>query len=420
MTKIIGNRLHYGWIVVAITFVTLLVSAAIRALPGLFILPFEKEFGWDRGAISSVLSVGILLYGAVGPFSAAILLKYGIRRVVLVSLGVLASALALTPLMTALWQYLLLWGVVAGLATGMMANVLGVTVANRWFSKRRGLVLGLLTASAATGQLVFLPILARITADTSWRTATYVAVGGAVVLFAAAALLMRNHPSDVGQAMYGEIEPTPPSPFRGGVFVEPLRALRRGFRSRTFWLLSGTFFFCGLSTNGLIGTHLIAACGDLGMPEVTAAGFLALMGLFDLIGTTLSGWLSDRYDSRKLLFWYYGLRGVSLLFLPHALQAGDAAMFAFTVFYGLDWIATVPPTAKLATQRFGREAAGMMFGWIVVAHQVGASVAAYGGGAMREWLGSYTVPFLLAGFLCFYAALMSLRVAKRASVEAAA
>ncbi|OXM82811.1 MFS transporter [Paenibacillus rigui] len=412
MNPQIKSKVYYGWVVVLVTFVTLLVSAGIRSMPSILMLPFENEFGWSRGGISSVISIGIFLYGLVGPFSAALLQRFGIRRVLLVAISGLAISLSITPLMTSLWQFEILWGLVAGLGTGMMANVLGVTVANQWFVKRKGLVVGLLTASAATGQLLFLPMLAKITVAVGWKYAVYSTVAALVLLLIIVAVWMRNHPYDVGAAPYGTQEVVKPEPFRGNLFLAPLLALRSALGSKTFWLLAGTFFFCGFSTNGLIGTHLIPACGDYGIPEVMAAGLLALMGLFDLVGTTASGWLSDRFDSRWLLFWYYGLRGLSLLFLPYALDTSPAALFIFSVFYGLDWIATVPPTVKLATKEFGKEKAGMIFGWVVVAHQIGASTAAYGAGVMREWLGSYTVPFVTAGFVCLFAALMAIRIAK--------
>lgn len=412
-------RMHYGWVVVAVTFVTLLVSAGVRSMPSIFMLSFEKDFGWSRGGISSVVSVGIFLYGLVGPFSASFLERFGVRRVMLFAIGLLAASLAITPLMTALWQFEILWGVITGIATGFMANVLGVTVSNKWFAKRRGLVVGILTASAATGQLLFLPLLARITVEAGWKSAVYTAVAVLVVLLLVVAIFMRNHPSDVGAAPYGSTEVVQPTPFRGNLFLAPLLALRSALRSKSFWLLAGTFFFCGYSTNGLIGTHLIPACGDFGITEVTAASLLALMGLFDLFGTTLSGWLSDRFDSRWLLAWYYGLRGLSLLFLPYALSAGPTELLLFSVFYGLDWIATVPPTVKLATQEFGRERSGMIFGWVVVAHQLGASTAAYGAGAIRDWLGTYSTAFVSAGFVCLFAAVISTRIGRKKAAASA-
>ncbi|MGP0584360.1 MFS transporter [Paenibacillus timonensis] len=410
------SRFYYGWIIVLLTFVTLLVSAGIRSLPSVLLLPFQDEFGWSRGSISSVISIGILLYGLVGPFSASLLLRFGFRKVIICSLSVLGLSLAVTPFIHALWQFELLWGVVSGLSTGMMANVLGVTVSNQWFAKRKGLIIGLLTASAATGQLLFLPLFAKLTSDLGWRYAVYLAVASIVVVLVAVAIWMRNHPYEVGAAPYGSTEVVKPEPFRGNILIAPLHNLRLAMKHPTFWLLAGTFFFCGFSTNGLIGTHLIAACGDHGMLEVTAAGLLAMMGIFDLFGTTISGWLSDRFDSRKLLFWYYGLRGLSLLFLPFALNSASPTMLVvFSVFYGLDWIATVPPTAKLAGETFGKERSGMIFGWVVVAHQIGASTAAYGAGVLRDWLGSYSQAFVIAGFVCFVAAVMAMQIRKAQS-----
>lgn len=415
------SRFFYGWIIVLLTFATLLVSAGIRSLPSVLLIPFQDEFGWSRGSISSVISVGIFLYGLVGPFSASMLLRFGFRKVLICSLSVLGLSLAMTPFIHALWQFELLWGLVSGLATGMMANVLGVTVSNQWFVKRKGLIIGLLTASAATGQLLFLPLFAKLTTDFGWRYAVYIAVASIAVVLVAVAIWMRNHPYEVGAAPYGATELVKPEPFRGNILIAPLQNLRLAMKHPTFWLLAGTFFFCGFSTNGLIGTHLIAACGDHGMLEVAAAGLLAMMGVFDLFGTTISGWLSDRFYSRKLLFWYYGLRGLSLLFLPFALSSASPAMLVvFSVFYGLDWIATVPPTAKLAGETFGKEKSGMIFGWVVVAHQIGASTAAYGAGVLRDWLGSYSQAFVIAGFVCFVAAIMAMQIRKAQSRAAEA
>jgi MFS family permease len=405
-----ASTFYYGWIVVAITFLTLLVSAAISSVPSVLMLSLEKEFGWDRSAISGAVSIRILLYGLMGPFSAALMARYGIRKIMVIAMILLMASISLTPLITQIWQFVLLWGVFVGLGTGALANVLGVTIANRWFVKRKGLVIGLLTASAATGQLLFLPVIAKITSDIGWRYSVYSVVAVLLLLIPVVAIWMRNHPYDVGKAPLGETEVVKPAPFVGNLFLSPILVLISASKSGTFWLLAGTFFLCGFSTNGLIGTHLIPACGDFQIPIVIAAGLLSLMGLFDLVGTTMSGWLTDRFDSRWLLLWYYGLRGLSLIFLPYALGAGYTQLLIFSVFYGLDWIATVPPTAKLTSDTFGKEKAGMIFGWIVVAHQAGASIAAYGAGMMRDLLGNYTVPFVLAGFLCLFAAVMSLRI----------
>jgi len=405
-----SSKIHYGWLVVLIVFVTLMISAGIRSIPGIFIMPFEEEFGWSRSEVSTVVAINIFLYGLTGPFAAAWMERFGIRRTMVASLLLLAVSLSLTPFMNALWQFDFLWGIVVGVGVGSLANVLGVTVANRWFVKQKGLVVGMLTASAATGQLLFLPLLAKITEEVGWRYSVYAAVAALVVLLPIVAVWMRNHPYDIGVAPYGSDQLVKPPAFQGNLFLEPFRVLRIAYRSKTFWLLAGSFFICGFTTNGLIGTHLIAACGDFDISMVTGAGLLALMGVFDLLGTTISGWLSDRFDNRLLLFWYYGLRGLSLIYLPQALGLGPMHLFVFAVFYGLDWIATVPPTAKLTTEAFGKERAGMVFGWIVVSHQLGASTAAYFSGVLRDWFGDYIMAFVLAGFLCFCAAMMSTRI----------
>lgn len=407
------RKLHYGWIVAAVAFAALLVAAGIRSLPGVLMLPLEQEFGWERSGISAAVSINLVLYGLMGPFAAASLEKFGVRKMMVTALALLATGLSLSAAMTSLWQLTLLWGVVIGLGTSVMANVLGVTVANRWFAKRKGLVVGILTASAATGQLLFLPLLAKLATDAGWRYAVWAAVAALIVMIAVSVKWMRGHPAELGLPPYGSDELVRPVPFRGSLFVQPLLALCSVLKSGTFWLLAGSFFICGFTTNGLIGTHLIAACGDFGIPEVTAAGMLAFMGVFDLVGTTLSGWLSDRFDSRWLLFWYYSLRGLSLLFLPAALDMGYTELTLFSVFYGLDWIATVPPTVKIASDRFGSAQAGIVFGWIVAAHQLGAAAAAFGAGLLRESLGSYDVAFMIAGFVCMAAALMSVRIRRR-------
>ncbi|REK71732.1 MFS transporter [Paenibacillus paeoniae] len=412
------SRFYYGWVVVGVVFITLLVSAAINSLPSVLMLSLEDEFGWDRGSVSAAASIRILLYGLMGPFSAAFMLRFGIKRIMILSIALLVVSILFTPLMSEVWHYIVLWGVLVGLGTGSLANVLGVSVANRWFVKHKGVVIGLLTASAATGQLLFLPLLAQATEAMGWRFSIYLITGALLLLIPLVGFGMKNHPSDVGKPALGEEHVEKPVPFTGNLFTTPIKALGSAAKSGTFWLLAGTFFLCGFSTNGLIGTHLIPACGDFGIPIVIAAGLLSLMGLFDLIGTTFSGWLTDRFDSRWLLFWYYGLRGLSLIFLPYALGMGYTQLLIFSVFYGLDWIATVPPTAKLASDAFGKEKAGMVFGWIIVAHQLGASLAAYGAGVVREALGSYTVPFVVAGFLCLFASLMSIRIQKARKLSA--
>ena len=404
-------RLHFAWIVAAVTFVVLMASAGIRATPGVLLVPLEREFGWSRATTSSAVSLGLLLYGLVGPFCAAIAQRVGIRRTMAGAMMTLAVAVLLATRVRAPWQLILLWGLFVGTGTGMVATVMGAVVVNRWFAERRGLVLGALTASTATGQLLFLPILARLAEHQGWRWALYLVGGAAAAAVPLVLLLVRESPADVGLLPFGA-DPGTPVAARptGNPALVAVRTLSEAARHRAFWLLAGTFFVCGASTNGLIGTHLIPACMDHGIPEVQAAGMLALMGIFDLFGTTGSGWLSDRVDGRWLLFTYYGLRGLSLMFLPHALHEQGQGLSLFTVFYGLDWIATVPPTVKLCTDAFGRERAPIVFGWVMAAHQVGAGVAALGAGVIRAELGAYRLAFLISGGMCLAAALMSLAI----------
>jgi len=408
--RIVRGRLHYGWIVAGVTFLTLLASAGIRATPGILIIPLEKEFGWTRATVSFAVSINILLYGLFGPFAAALMDRVGVRRVMMASLGLVAAGVGLTTVMRASWQLVLLWGVVVGLGTGTMALVLGAYIANRWFAERRGIVMGLLTASTATGQLLFLPFLASLVVTSGWRSAVLVVAGVALLMVPLVYIFMRNDPSDVGLRPVGATADAAPVSSGANPAAAALAALREGFRSRDFWLLAGSFFICGASTNGLIGTHLIPASMEHGIPEVTAAGLLAAMGVFDLIGTTVSGWLSDRWDNRYLLCWYYGLRGLSLLFLPYALGTQFLGLAAFAVFYGLDWVATVPPTVRLTADIFGRQRVGVMFGWISASHQLGAATAAFGAGAVRSWMGSYQVAFMTSGLLCLIASGLVIRI----------
>src|SRR3954454_1084355 len=406
----IGRRnIHYGWVMVGVTFLTALISAGTVGAPGVFIVPLQKEFGWSTAEISSALSIRFILFGLMAPFAAALLNRYGLRNVTLTAQLIVVSALVLSLGMTEVWQLVLLWGVVIGIGTGMTALVLGATVATRWFAGRRGLVVGILTASVATGQLVFLPLIASLTDHLGWRVALALVCVALGISAFAVLMLMRDRPSDLGLRPFGDkgTEPLPvPPATKAPIFAVALGTLRDASRSTVFWILFATFFICGASTNGLVQVHLIPMCLDFGIPQVQAASLLAAMGIFDFVGTIASGWLSDRYDNRKLLFWYYGLRGLSLLFLPFS----DFTLYGlslFAVFYGLDWIATVPPTVKLAGQAFGRERAPLVFGWVFTAHQLGAAVAALGAGMSRDALASYLPAFYLAGAACLVAALLA-------------
>ena len=411
---------HYAWTVVAITFVILLVSAGVRAVPAVLMLPLEGEFGWLRTTTSAALSVNILMYGITGPFAGSLMARVGIRRVVLSALALLACGVAAAPLIRHTWQLIALWGLGIGVGTGLMAMVLAATVVNRWFVARRGMVLGMLTASSATGQLVFLPLLAQATARYGWRVAVLIVAGLVAALIPLAWWFLRESPESMGLRAYGAGDDAPVA--SSGEALAPVGAvavLKDAGTTRNFWILFVTFFICGASTNGLIGAHLIPAAHDHGIPEVRAASLLALMGLCDLVGTTGSGWLSDRYDSRYLLGAYYSLRGVSLLFLPFALAGAEPSMIVFAVWYGLDWIATVPPTLKLANDAFGRTRAPIVFGWISGGHQIGAASIALLAGTLRVSTGRYDNAFLGAGLLCLVAAGLSLAFRRGAATGVA-
>src|ERR1700749_1392972 len=408
------RNIHYGWVMVGVTFLTALVSAGAVGAPGVFIVPLQQEFGWSTAQISSALSIRFILFGLMAPFAAALMNRYGLGNVTLSALLTVVSALVLSLAMTQVWQLILLWGVVVGIGTGMTALVLGATIAARWFNARRGLVVGILTASVATGQLVFLPLLASLTEHMGWRTALGLMCGMLGVVAFAVLMVMRDRPGDLGLRPFGDDgkQPLPaPAPSNAPIVAAALGTLRDASKTRVFWILFATFFVCGASTNGLIQVHLIPMCLDFGIPQVQAASLLAAMGIFDFVGTIASGWLSDRYDNRYLLFWYYGLRGLSLVFLPFT-DFSFYGLSLFAMFYGLDWIATVPPTVRLTAQRFGPERANLVFGWIFAGHQLGAATAALRAGLYRTFLQAYLPAFFVAGALCIVASRITLGIAR--------
>nr|WP_310345009.1 MFS transporter [Methylobacterium sp. BE186] len=409
--RLAARNIHYGWVVAGVTFLTMLVTAGAVGAPGVLILPLQKEFGWSTAEISSALALRLVLFGLMGPFAASLMNRYGPRRIVLAALGLIGSSLIASLAMERVWQLVLLWGVGVGLGTGLTALVLGATVATRWFSRRRGLVVGLLTASSATGQLIVLPLLAGLTEAQGWRAALLLICGLLALAALAVFLLMRDSPEEIGLAPYGETVQAGSAAPAAAPPAGALDALREAARTRVFWILFATFFICGASTNGLIQTHFVPLCADFGLRPVEAASVLAAMGVFDFAGTVASGWLSDRYDNRWLLFWYYGLRGLSLLALPFT-DFSFAGLSVFAVFYGLDWIATVPPTVKLTAARFGRARANLVFGWVFAGHQLGAAAAAYGAGLSRSELSSYLPAFFVAGALCLVAASLILVVGR--------
>ena len=402
-------RVHYGWIVVAVTAVTLLVSSGVRSLPGVLIHPLEMDLGWSRAAISAAVSIGLLLYGLAGPFAGRLMDRFGPRRLMLVGLLLFGLATAASAGMTQLWQLNLLWGVASGIGTGIAAAVLGATVANRWFVARRGLVLGAFGAATSAGQLIFVPLLMWLVVQAGWRASSIMLGGVALLVLIPTFLFMKDEPADLGLLPYGG-SAQPVRPLAEGAGAVMARALR----TPEFWLLAGSFFVCGATSNGLIGTHLIPHSIDHGIPEVTAASALALMGAMNFVGTLGSGWLTDRFDPRKLLATYYTLRGLSLFVLPFATDFSGLAIFA--VVFGLDYIATVPPTSALAADIFGRRNVGTVFGWVFFSHQLGAALAAYLGGVAREALGDYTFAFFTAGVVAVMGALMALCVRRQAPV----
>jgi len=404
------RRVHYAWVVAAVGFVTLITAAGFRSTPGVLIVPLQDEFGWSTATIGLAISINLVLYGLGGPFAAGFVERFGLRRVTIVALLIVSAGSSLTILMNAPWQLDLLWGVVNGVATGAVSVPLAAMIANRWFVARRGLVTGVLTAANATGNLIFLPILASLVGGLGWRYAAVTVSIAALTILPLVALFLRDRPADLGLAPYGatEIEPAP-APARNP-FAVATAGLRDASTSSAFWLLAGSFFICGLSTNGLIGTHLIPAAMDHGMGEVAAASLLAVIGVFDIVGTTCSGWLTDRHDPRLLLAWYYGLRGLSLLALPYAFGSPHFGLILFVVFYGLDWIATVPPTVALTAEIFGRERVGVVFGWIFCSHMIGAAAAAWAAGAVRTWFGGYGWAFGVAGLLCLFASGLVLQI----------
>jgi sugar phosphate permease len=407
-----STRWHRAWAVAAISFVAIVGAAGFRATPGVLIDPLQAEFGWSRGTIGAAVSVNLLLFGLTSPFAAALMERFGMRRVVSVALLLVAAGSGLTIFMHAAWQLVLCWGVLVGAGTGSMALAFVATVTGRWFVARRGLVTGVLTAAGATGQLIFLPVLAQLVAAHGWRTAALTVAGVALAVVPLVAWLLRDHPADVGLAPYGASEVVPKPAATTGAARRALGSLRTASRTGTFWLLAGGFAICGASTNGLVGTHFIPAAHDHGMPETAAASLLALIGIFDVVGTVFSGWLTDRFDSRYLLGGYYLLRGLSLMVLPDLFASSThPSMLIFILFYGLDWVATVPPTITLCRERFGADGA-VVFGWVFASHQVGAAAAAVGAGLVRDRLGSYNLAWYAAGGLCLIAALLSVQITR--------
>jgi MFS family permease len=421
VTRVEQKRLHWAWVVAAVSFVALLGAAGFRSVPGVMMNPLHHEFGWSHGVVGLAMSVNMTLFGLTAPFAAALMDRFGVRPVLTAALGLIAAGSALSVTMTASWQLVLLWGVLVGTGTGAISMGFVATIATRWFEAQRGLVTGVLTAASATGQLIFLPVVAAVTTQHSWRWASLLVAAAALAVIPLVLVFMRNWPHDKGLAPYGaqpgvETGPAPRPP--GSSFAAALSGLALGARVPAFWLLAGSFAICGMTTNGLIGTHFIPAANDHGMPTTVAAGLLAVVGVLDVAGTVFSGWLTDRVDPRVLLVIYYLGRGLSLVALPALLSPqAEPGTWVFIIFYGLDWVATVPPTIALCRNYFGAQTP-IVFGWVFAAHQLGAAVAAAGAGWIRDLQGDYDLAFYLAAGLCVVAALLCLSV-RRAPVISA-
>nr|WP_263994506.1 MFS transporter [Mycobacterium yunnanensis] len=435
-------RLHRAWVIAAVSFVAILGAAGFRSVPGVMMNPLHHEFGWSHGTVGLAMSVNMTLFGLTAPFAAALMDRFGVRPVLAVALLLVSAGSALSVTMTTSWQLILLWGVLVGVGTGSISMGFVATVATRWFEHRRGLVTGVLTAASATGQLIFLPVVAEVTTRHGWRWASLIVAAAALSVVPLVLVFMRNYPRDVGLAAYGASEATgegtgaseatgegtgasegseasEPAVVPAGSFRAAFDGLRLGIRVPAFWLLAGSFAICGMTTNGLIGTHFIPAANDHGMPSTLAAGLLATIGVLDVVGTIFSGWLTDRVDPRVLLVVYYLGRGISLLLLPSLLSPhAEPSTWVFVIFYGLDWVATVPPTIVLCRRYFGARTP-VVFGWVFASHQVGAAVAAAGAGWLRDLEGDYDLAFYLASGLCAVAALLCLSI-RKPQVSAAA
>jgi MFS family permease len=408
------QKIHPGWIAVTVTFFTLMASAGYRSAPSVLIVPLEDAFGWSRSQISLAVSINVLLFGLVAPFAAALMERFTVRKVVMSALALVSLSATSTIFMTQPWHLWALWGIGVGVGAGSMALVFAATIANRWFIARKGIVVGALTAATASGQLVFLPMLSHFAINYGWKSVSLTVGGAAALIIPFIFFFLKEKPELMGMTPYGAPDDwQPPAPNELSAGRIAIDTLKVSSKSKDFWILFGTFLVCGLSTNGLIGTHFIPAAHDHGMGETVAAGLLALVGVFDVIGTIFSGWLTDRMDPRRLLFFYYGLRGLSLFLLPSILfSTMHPSTLVFIIFYGLDWVATVPPTLMLCRIVMGNQRSAVVYGWVFVGHQIGASIAAIGAAVLRVKLGDYAVAFYISATMCLVAALAVLQIAK--------
>lgn len=408
------KQIFYGWIVVAVTIPVLMVTAGIRSAPGAWLETMQNDLGWSTAALSFAAALGLLIYGFSGPISGNLMKRIGVRGVTVLAMVLCSASMLLSSVVQTQWQLNFFFGFFSGLATGLVASVLGATVANRWFVKNRGLVIGMMGAAVSAGQLVFYPLLTMWAVNMGWRPAALILAGIAAVMIIPVLIFMRDDPSDMDLEPLGYVKP-----HEDAKVVDEVddNVMRRALRSPDFWILCITFYICGATSNGLIGVHFIPHAVEHGFTEQYAAWALAFMGLFNFIGTIASGWLTDRFDPRKLLLIYYGFRGVSLFFLPFVHDT--LGIIAFSVLFGLDYIATVPPTIALAADAFGRKNVGIVYGWIFAAHQVGAAVAAWAAGLARDSFGDYNLAFYVAGMMAVLGGVMALIIHKSKSKDIA-
>ena len=412
LQSVIGRRVFYGWVVVGVAVLLSLVMWGIRAAPSVLIKPLEADFGWSRAEISSAIAIGLVMTAFSAIAGGVLIDRFSMRLVMLgiVVLGGISVILAST--MTALWQMTVLWGLLVGIATGI-SGVIGAPLAARWFAEKRGLVQGVLGAGTSAGQLIFLPVMTWMVVQFGWREATLVLGLLAFAFVPEIVLFMRDQPADVGLRAYGATEELPKVARPPLTFV-----LNRVRRVPDFWLLAGSFFVCGATSNGLIGQHFQAHAIDHGLTEYNASTAFAIMGGLNFVGVLASGYFTDKYDPRRLLMIYYTFRGISLFFLPMLTDFGLSGLTFFSILYGLDWIATVPPTMTLCAQLFGRRNVGTVYGFVFGAHQLGAAMAAFGAGYIHDAVGDYTWAFLSGGIMCLVGGMLAMRIDRAASWEA--
>jgi len=418
LAKACSGRLHYAWVTLAVVFFAMLAGVGVRAAPGVMIVPLQQAFGWDVSTISGAVSLNIILLGATGPFLTGLMQVIGLKRTMIGCLVILMAGTALSTFMNQPWQLFVTWGLIVGLGSGAGAVGFAGAVANRWFIHRAGLAMGLLTSANAAGQLIFLPLLALLVQHFGWQGVSIALTGAIALVIPAVLLLLPESPAAIGLPAFGGRTVVPLAFGGGNPFTVAFTALGRAAKSMDFWLLCLTFGICGFSTNGLINTHLIAYCADNGINPINGASILAVIGVFSLIGSTASGWMCDRYSPRVLLFWYYGLRGLSLVLVPFS-GFDSFSLSIFSVFYGLDWVATGPATFALTNEVFGRRDAPVIISWIFAAHQVGGAMAAFGAGAVRSLSGSYMMAFIASGLACLMASLLVLRMTPRTALAVA-